>query len=694
RGNESRCSEKACHYSASYATRTLSQVVFQGRLPVVVIQQADGQLSGVNAPTILQQDATSDFAVHGENGPKDITRIDAKTDVGTWFPSNMSFSLHPEKSAQKAFAVLRMIRRTFSPITRMDFQILYGTYVGPHLEYANQVLYSGRTKDVLLIERVQRAATKMVAGLESVDYETRLAVLNLLPLVYCRLRGDVILTYTRFEQGLANRFFAVGPANTRRDMYFREASDQLYLLSSGGTFAVVVTFFRMHYKHLFGLAKLSRGRMHTIRSNQTKPSRTYSTKMVHTSGGSCICLQWPVSMCNAEYETSTKHSSLTRWPTTARDACDHTRRRLPWPLLDSTSQLKHLKHDVRYGAVQKQKGRNYCSRRFEITSNCHTKQNTSRNDKFFTAIREASREAIASHQNTNSAPLVDLEFLPPNYGFGEILGVHVRLGQLLRDIVSVSKHAGSQDSLKSYFSKFGEIEESIVMMDNRTGRSRGFGYIKYKESTSVDSVLAQKLHVVDHKEVDPKRCNINMKGKNRRSLKIFVGGISFEHDESTIRNFFSKYGRVTDVNLLTSPNKQRHRGFAFVGFDDEEVVKNLIRMHFLNLDGKQVEVKAMEPPISQRPNYPISPGGQIHLQANGRAVRGGRTNHFAQIPSNDSFSSVKREVGRCMFVVSAYVNKLARRIIRCQVKVSVGTNREVWWTQDKEVEEAQKAGNA
>ncbi|OON15065.1 hypothetical protein X801_09136 [Opisthorchis viverrini] len=97
-------------------------------------------------------------------------------------------------------------------------------------------------------------------------------------------------------------------------------------------------------------------------------------------------------------------------------------------------------------------------------------------------------------------------------------------------------------------------------MDNRTGRSRGFGYIKYKESTSVDSVLAQKLHVVDHKEVDPKRCNINMKGKNRRSLKIFVGGISFEHDESTIRNFFSKYGRVTDVNLLTSPNKQRHRG--------------------------------------------------------------------------------------------------------------------------------------
>ncbi|KER29848.1 hypothetical protein T265_03641 [Opisthorchis viverrini] len=109
-----------------------------------------------------------------------------------------------------------MIRRTFSRITRMNFQILYGAYVRPLLEYANQVFYSGRTKDFTLIERVQRAATRMVAGLKSVDYETRLATLDLFPLEYRRLRGDLILTYALFEQSLANRFFTVDPANTRR----------------------------------------------------------------------------------------------------------------------------------------------------------------------------------------------------------------------------------------------------------------------------------------------------------------------------------------------------------------------------------------------------------------------------------------------------------------------------------------------
>ncbi|GAA52439.1 hypothetical protein CLF_108081 [Clonorchis sinensis] len=75
---------------------------------------------------------------------------------------------------------------------------------------------TGRTKDVILIERVRRAATKMVGRLKSMDYETRLAMLDLFLLKYRHLRGDLILTYALFEQGLANRFFTVDPANAWR----------------------------------------------------------------------------------------------------------------------------------------------------------------------------------------------------------------------------------------------------------------------------------------------------------------------------------------------------------------------------------------------------------------------------------------------------------------------------------------------
>ncbi|GAA56098.1 hypothetical protein CLF_109900 [Clonorchis sinensis] len=148
-------------------------------------------------------DSASTFVANEENGPEDITRMDA-------------FSLHHEKSAQKAFTVLRMIRRTFSRFTRMDFQIPYRAYVRPPLEYANQVVYSGRKKDVALVERVQRVATKISAGLKSMGYEARLVPLDRFSLEYLQLRGDLIFNFTLFEQDLANSFFAVDPADTRQ----------------------------------------------------------------------------------------------------------------------------------------------------------------------------------------------------------------------------------------------------------------------------------------------------------------------------------------------------------------------------------------------------------------------------------------------------------------------------------------------
>ncbi|GAA54743.1 hypothetical protein CLF_105274 [Clonorchis sinensis] len=114
-------------------------------------------------------DAANAFVMHGENEPEDTTRIDATKDLWIWLPSNLSFSVHHEKSAQKTFAILRMIRRTFSRITRIDFQTIYGAYVRPLLEYANQVVYSGHTKDITLIElHHEKSAQKTFAILRMI----------------------------------------------------------------------------------------------------------------------------------------------------------------------------------------------------------------------------------------------------------------------------------------------------------------------------------------------------------------------------------------------------------------------------------------------------------------------------------------------------------------------------------------------
>jgi hypothetical protein len=56
------------------------------------------------------------------------------------------------------------------------------------------------------------------------------------------------------------------------------------------------------------------------------------------------------------------------------------------------------------------------------------------------------------------------------------------------------------DSLKDYFSQFGEVSECTVMRDSATGRSRGFGFLTFKDPKCVNTVMV-KEHYLDGKIV-------------------------------------------------------------------------------------------------------------------------------------------------------------------------------------------------
>lgn len=57
------------------------------------------------------------------------------------------------------------------------------------------------------------------------------------------------------------------------------------------------------------------------------------------------------------------------------------------------------------------------------------------------------------------------------------------------------------ERLKGYFSEFGEIVSCLVMKNNETGKSRGFGFVTFRDPLSVKHVLSTPLHQLDGRPV-------------------------------------------------------------------------------------------------------------------------------------------------------------------------------------------------
>lgn len=60
----------------------------------------------------------------------------------------------------------------------------------------------------------------------------------------------------------------------------------------------------------------------------------------------------------------------------------------------------------------------------------------------------------------------------------------------------------TDETLKSYFEKWGKIVDVVVMKDPKTKRSRGFGFISYSRSSMVDDAQRARPHVIDGRLVE------------------------------------------------------------------------------------------------------------------------------------------------------------------------------------------------
>ena len=104
------------------------------------------------------------------------------------------------------------------------------------------------------------------------------------------------------------------------------------------------------------------------------------------------------------------------------------------------------------------------------------------------------------------------------------------------------------------------------------------------------------------------------------SNRLYVGNLTFDTTEMTVRDAFAEFGEVTDVKLVLDRDTGRSRGFAFVSMARaEDAQKAIQQMDGSVLDGRPLRVNIAE----DRPQRGGGGGGGFG-GGGGGGGRGGR----------------------------------------------------------------------
>jgi len=166
--------------------------------------------------------------------------------------------------------------------------------------------------------------------------------------------------------------------------------------------------------------------------------------------------------------------------------------------------------------------------------------------------------------------------------------------QIRKLFIGGLSYTTTEESLSEFYSKWGDLTDCVVMQDPATKRSRGFGFVTFKEAKMVDQCMSERPHKLDGREVEAKRAvsreESHKPGIHKSVKRLFMGGVKDNVTETAVKEYFSTYGKVESVEMLVDKQTGKKRGFGFVNFNDYDVVDKIVQTRRHTICGVSIEV--------------------------------------------------------------------------------------------------------
>jgi len=149
-------------------------------------------------------------------------------------------------------------------------------------------------------------------------------------------------------------------------------------------------------------------------------------------------------------------------------------------------------------------------------------------------------------------------------------------------------------------------------MERGTQRPRGFGFVTLSGRAAAEEAIAK----MDQAQLDNRTIRVNesrprgeappggasgpggsggWNAAGAADVKLYVGNLSFDTTDESVRGIFEKFGEVSDCFLPTDRETGKVRGFAFVTMKSADAEKACAAMNGVEIDGRMLKINEAQP---------------------------------------------------------------------------------------------------
>ena len=137
----------------------------------------------------------------------------------------------------------------------------------------------------------------------------------------------------------------------------------------------------------------------------------------------------------------------------------------------------------------------------------------------------------------------------------------------------------SEEILWELFIQCGPVVNVHLPRDKITGEHQGFGFVEFRSEEDAEYSI-KIMHMI---KLYGKPIKVNKASQDKRTQEvganIFVGNLSEEVDEKTLKDVFSAFGVVLSTKIMRDPESGQSKRYGFVSFDNfdssDEAIKKM-----------------------------------------------------------------------------------------------------------------------